>query len=188
MLPLIASAGKGDLTRGLVLHGLYYYLPLSSLPFSSSPPLLPSSSPSWSLADAIEVPKEYTGPGNDKERGSGCRDLRVLPRWPVYVCVSVCVCVCVCVCARAWACAGVVCALVPQGSPSNAEPPWTTPRVLRQPRVALAAAAAAAAQQQQQQLQLQRVACWEPNSVTVQLVAHTARPKLVFVPRRGVVR
>ena len=100
MLPLIASAGKGDLTRGLVLHGLYYYLPLSSLPFSSSPPLLPSSSPSWSLADAIEVPKEYTGPrnDNDKERGSGRRDLRVLPRWPVYVCV----CVCVCGRARAW--------------------------------------------------------------------------------------
>ena len=93
MLPLIASAGKGDLTRGLVLHGLYYYLPLSSLPFSSSPPLLPSSSPSWSLADAIEVPKGYTGPRNDKERGSGCRDLRVLPRWPVYVCVCVCACV-----------------------------------------------------------------------------------------------
>ena len=95
MLPLIASAGKGDLTRGLVLHGLYYYLPLSSLPFSSSPPLLPSSSPSWSLADAIEVPKEYTGPrnDNDKERGSGRRDLRVLPRWPVYVCVCVCACV-----------------------------------------------------------------------------------------------
>ena len=95
MLPLIALAGKGDLTRGLVLHGLYYYLPLSSLPFSSSPPLLPSSSPSWSLADAIEVPKEYTGPrnDNDKERGSGRRDLRVLPRWPVYVCVCVCACV-----------------------------------------------------------------------------------------------
>ena len=154
-MPLIASAGKGDLTRGLVLHGLYYYLPLSSLPFSSSPPLLPSSSPSWSLADAIEVPKEYTGPRNDKERGSGCRDLRVLPRWPVYVCVYVCV--------RVWACASVVCALVPQGSPSNAEPPWTSPRVLRQPRVAPAAAAAAAAQQQQQ-LQLQSVACWAPNS------------------------
>ena len=65
MLPLIASAGKGDLTRELVLHGLYYYLPPPSLPLFSSPPLFPPSSPSWSLADAISCLRT-TGPRNEE--------------------------------------------------------------------------------------------------------------------------
>ena len=179
MLPLIASAGKGDLTRGLVLHGLYYYLPLSSLPFSSSPPLLPSSSPSWSLADAIEVPKEYTGRRNDKERGSGCRDLRVLPRWPVYVCV--CVCVCVCGRARAW---------FARSCRKGARPTRNLPG----PVLGYCVSRGWLRQQQRRQQHSSSSSsncsfkAWHVGRLTVQLVAHTARPKLVFVPRRGVVR
>ena len=167
MLPLIASAGKGDLTRGLVLHGLYYYLPLSSLPFSSSPPLLPSSSPSWSLADAIEVPKEYTGPRNDKERGSGCRDLRVLPRWPVYVCVCVCACV----------------GVRERGLRARAarEPVQRGTSLDQSSGIASAAGGSGSSSGGS-------LKAWHVGRLTVQLVAHTARPKLVFVPRRGVVR
>lgn len=39
VLPPVASAGKGDLTRELVLHGFYYHLPPSSPSLLLSSPL-----------------------------------------------------------------------------------------------------------------------------------------------------
>ena len=108
MLPLIASAGKGDLTRELVLHGFYYYLPPSSPPISS--PLLPSSlppPPSRSLADAISCLRT-TGPRNEEVT--------------VVTCVSFSpgLFTCVCVCVYVWACASVVHELAPLAGPFNA--------------------------------------------------------------------